>query len=59
MGRPVTGSAEYFIKWGKMAEFSNMIPSGVQTGVVKGVRVSAQQSKGRGRVDAEELGALE
>lgn len=36
-----------------------MIPSGVQTGVVNGVRVRAQQSKGRGRVEAVEVGALE
>ncbi len=42
-----------------MAEFSNMIPSGVQTGVMYGVRVRAQQSKGRGRVADEEEGALE
>jgi len=31
-----------------------MIPSEEQTGVVKGVRVSAQQSNGRGRAPAEE-----
>jgi len=32
-----------------MAALSNMIPSEEQTGVVKGVKVSAQQSNGRGR----------
>ena len=31
-----------------------MIPSEEQTGVVKGVNVSAQQSNGRGRAPAEE-----
>ena len=33
-----------------MAALSNITPSDVHTGVAKGVRVSAQQSKGRGRV---------
>ena len=54
MGFPVTGSILCFIKWGVIAEFSKRMPSEVHTGVVYGVRVSAQQSKGRGRVDADE-----
>ena len=53
MGFPVTGSILCLSKWGVMAEFSKRMPSGVHTGVVYGVRVSAQQSKGRGRVEAE------
>lgn len=53
MGRPVTGSILYFSKWGVMAAFSKRMPSGVHTGVVYGVRVSAQQSKGSGRAPAE------
>lgn len=56
---PVTGSSLCFIKWGVMAEFSNRMPSGVHTGVVYGVRVSAQQSKGRGRVEEEAEPAID
>ncbi len=37
-----------------MAALSNITPSEEQTGVVNGVKVSAQQSNGRGRAPAEE-----
>jgi len=37
-----------------MADISKITPSGEQAGFVKGVRVSAQQSKGRGRRPAVE-----